>query len=175
MSLPNDSSAKASAGPVATAPPPRAASKSEAAFLKEQEANAKAALKQTLGEIVSGLGTGVSPAKWTEEHPWMMLTAATVAGFTAACVAVPSKEQSAIKRLAKLEAALRPPPERHHETNGKKPEKKGLVPIVVAELIRAATGIAVSMMKPPATGPGVAPDAHAPGTDGGPSDQAPSI
>lgn len=105
----------------------------------------------------------------------MMLTAATVAGFTAACVAVPSKEQSAIKRLAKLEAALRPPPERHHETNGKKPEKKGLVPIVVAELIRAATGIAVSMMKPPPTGPGAAADAHSPGTDEGPSDQASSI
>ena len=105
----------------------------------------------------------------------MMLAGATVAGFTAACVAVPSKEQSAINRLAKLEAALRPPPEKHHETNGKKPEKKGLVAIVVAELIRAATGIAMSMMKAPAAGPGVAPNAYAAGNDGGPSDQASSI
>ena len=105
----------------------------------------------------------------------MMLAGATVAGFTAACVAVPSKEQLAINRLAKLEAALRPPPEKHQETNGKKTEKKGLVAIVVAELIRAATGVAMSMMKPPATGPGVAPDAYASGSNGGPSDQASSI
>ena len=57
-----------SAAPVATAPPPRAASKSEADYLHEQAANAKAAFKQTLGEIFTGLGAGVSPAKWTEEH-----------------------------------------------------------------------------------------------------------
>ena len=79
-----------SAAPVATAPPPRAASKSEADYLHEQAANAKAAFKQTLGEIFTGLGVGVSPAKWTEEHPWAMLAGATVVGFTTACVAVPS-------------------------------------------------------------------------------------
>jgi hypothetical protein len=128
-----------------------------------------------LSEIVSGLGTGVSPAKWTEEHPWMMLTGATLAGFTAACVAVPSKEQSALKRLAKLEAALRPPPEKHHENNGKKPEKKGLAAILVAELIRAATGIAMSFLKSPPTMPGAAPGAYPAGTDTGKSDQGSSI
>src|SRR6185295_5032959 len=99
MSSPQDSSATRSAGPVATVPPPPAKSKSEADLLHEEAANAKAAFKQTLGEIFGGLGNGVSPAKWTEEHPWVMLTGATVAGFTAACIAVPSKQQSAINRL----------------------------------------------------------------------------
>ena len=49
----------------------------------------------------------------------------------------------------------------------------GLVAIVVAELIRAATGIAMSMMKPTPTTPGAAPDTYAAGTDGAASDQVP--
>jgi len=174
MSSANESNATPSGAPVATAPPPRAASKSEADYLKEQAANAKAALKQTLGEIAGGFGTGVSPAKWTEEHPWAMLAGATVAGFTAACVAVPSKQQSALNRLRDLEAALRPPPEKHHESNGKKSEKKGIVAIIVAELIRAATGIVTSMLKAtpmPGAMPGMAPT----GADGSSNDHASSI
>ena len=155
MSSPRSNSATRSAAPVATAPPPKAASKSEAAYLKEQAANAKTALKQTLGEIATGLGTGVNPARWTEEHPWIMLASATVVGFTTACVAVPSKEQAALKRLKKLEESLRPPPpENFHESNGKKPEKKGLMAIVTAELIRAATGIIGTLLKASAASPG---------------------
>src|SRR6476469_8656052 len=106
MSSSRNSSATRSAAPVATAPPPKATSNSETAYLKEQAANAKAAFKQTLGEVFTGLGTGISPAKWTEEHPWVMLASATAAGFTAACVAIPSKEAAALKRLKKLEEAL---------------------------------------------------------------------
>src|SRR5581483_3360349 len=158
MNSSTNSSATRSAGPVATAPPPQAASKSEseAEFLHEQAANAKAAFKQTLGEIFSGLGTGVSPAKWTEEHPIAMLAGAAVTGFTAACVAVPSKESAALKRLKKLEEMLRePPPERHHEGNGKKSEKKSLTAVLIAELIRAGSGILAAFLKastqPPTT------------------------
>jgi len=133
--------------PVATAPPPRAASKSEASYLKEQAANAKTAFSQTLREIAHGFGTGVSPAKWTEEHPLIMLAGAAVAGFTTACVAVPSKQKSALRRLARIEAALRPPPEKHHESNGKQREKRGLVAILLAETIKASGGIVSSMLK----------------------------
>jgi hypothetical protein len=172
MSSANSSSETPSADPVATAPPPRAPSKSEADYLHEQAANAKAALKQTLGEVFGGLGSGVSPAKWTEEHPWCMLAGATVAGFTAACLAVPSKEAAALKRLKKLEEALRePPPERHHESNGKKAEKKGLVAVIAAELIRASGGILATVLKAATTSP--AP-VGAP-TDQGGTDQTPPM
>jgi len=154
MSEPRNSSATPSAAPVATAPPPKATSKSESAYLKEQAANAKAAFKQTLGEIGKGLGAGVSPAKWTEEHPWMMVASAAVVGFTTACVTVPSKEQAALKRLKHLEEALRePPPERHYEANGKKPEKKGLLGLLLAEVIRASSGIVGQMLKASAQSP----------------------
>ena len=147
MNSPKNSSATASAGRAATVRPATAA-KSESAYLAEQAANASTAIKQTLGEIASGLGTGVSPAKWTEEHPWVMLASAVVVGFTATSVAVPSKEQAAMRRLRKLEAALRePPPEAHHESNGDKPQKSGLMAVITAELIRAATGIAATLLK----------------------------
>ena len=167
MNSSKNSSATASAAPVATAPPPRAASKSEADYLHEQAANAKAAFKQTLGEVFAGLGTGVSPAKWTEEHPWVMLASATAVGFTTACVAVPSKEQAALKRLKKLEEMFdEPPPERHHESNGKKAEKRTLTQVLIAELIRAASGIVASVLRASATSPtAVATD---PSANGGP-------
>src|SRR3954469_1226524 len=103
MSEPRNSSATPSVSPVATAHPPQATSKSESAYLKEQAANAKAAFKQTIGEVATGLGAGINPAKWTEKHPWMMVASAAVVGFTGACIAVPSKEQSALNRLKKLE------------------------------------------------------------------------
>src|SRR3954470_12900725 len=156
MSEPRNSSATPSAAPVATAQPPKAASKSESAYLKEQAANAKAAFKQTIGEITKDLGTSFSPAKWTEQHPWMMVASAAVVGFTSACVAVPSKEQAALKRLKNLEDALRePPPERHYEANGKKTEKKGLMGLLLAEAIRASSGIVGQMLKASAQGPSV--------------------
>jgi hypothetical protein len=133
---------------VATAPPPRVKSKSEADYLAEQAANAKAAFKQTLEEIKSGLGTGISPAEWTKEHPWTMLASAMVLGFTATTITVPSKQQAALRRLKKVEAALKePPPERIHESNGHKTEKRGLTTVIVAELIRAATGIVSTLLK----------------------------
>ena len=154
---------------MATAPPPRAKSKSEAAYLAEQAANAKAAFKQTLEEIKSGLGAGISPAEWTKEHPWMMLASAMVVGFTATTMAVPSKQQAALNRLKKIEAALKePPPEKIHESNGHKPEKRGLTTVVVAELIRAATGIVSTLLKaaavPPPPPPSPADSAQTPPT-----------
>jgi hypothetical protein len=169
MKPPKNSSATVSAGPVATAPPPRATSKSEAAYLHEQAANAKTAFTQTLGEIAGGLGTGISPAKWTEEHPWMMIASAAVAGFAAAYVAVPSEEQSTKKRLRNLEAALQQPPEeKHHAENGTKTEKRGLLAILIAELIRAASGIIGSLLKASMASPAPHPepsDGDVAGTD----------
>lgn len=41
-------------------------------------------------------------------HPWATMGAAAVAGFVAAAVAIPSKEQAALRRLAEIEKALMP-------------------------------------------------------------------
>ena len=116
-------------------------------------------MKQTLGEIAHGLGTGVSLSKWTEEHPWTMVASAAVAGFIGASIAVPSKEQQALRQLEKLEKAIRE--DRYerdtpHDGDGKstdKTEKKGLAGLVIAELMRAAGGVVSAMIKASAQSP----------------------
>ncbi len=56
------------------------------------------------------LATGADPRAWVQVAPWTTLAGAAIAGFVAASLAVPSKEQQAIKRLRKLEEALNPRP-----------------------------------------------------------------
>jgi hypothetical protein len=56
------------------------------------------------------LGQSVNVAGWTREYPWLTLGASTVAGFVATALVVPSKEEQALRRLAKIERALHPPP-----------------------------------------------------------------
>jgi hypothetical protein len=111
-------------------------------YLKEQAANAKAAIKQALGDFGKGLGHGVDPRAWTQEYPWMSLGAAAVVGFVTTSMLVPSKEEQALKRLQKIEAALHPKPasDGSHESTevkGKKVEKKGFLASMASDLIKA--------------------------------------
>jgi hypothetical protein len=140
MSISNPSSARTSASPAATAP------RSEAAYLKQQAAHAKSALTKTLGEIGSGLGKGVSPAAWAKEHPWMTVSSAVVAGFVAATIAVPSKKQAALRRLAAIERALNEPSDKHHESNGHGKSSGGLLGVIISQLIRGAASIVTGML-----------------------------
>jgi len=134
-----------------TARPPQGKSvskeQSEAVFLQEQAANAKAAFKQTLNEVTHGLANGVDPRAWTAEHPWVAVATAAAAGFAAASFLIPSKEEQALKRLAAFERALglrqdgksyRTTPENGADTSPTgKPEKKGFLPSIASELIRS--------------------------------------
>jgi hypothetical protein len=82
-------------------------------YLREQSANAAAAFKHTLGALSSALSQSVNqkvnPARLTREHPLIALPTALIAGFAAASAVVPSKQQQAEARLARLVAALTPP------------------------------------------------------------------
>jgi len=137
------SSAPASATQAATAP------KSESAYLNQQATSAKQAFKQTLGEIGSGIGRGVSPAAWTGEHPWVMLSSAVVAGFVAAAVAVPSKEQAAMRKLAELERALhpQPPSDNRHESNGHGKQGKGLLGFIITQAMQGAVAVIAGVLQ----------------------------
>src|SRR5213594_1515598 len=79
----------------------------EADFLKAQEANAKAAFTRTLGEIKDNAIAAADIRNVTYHHPWMTAAGAAVAGFVTAALVVPSKEETALKRLARWEKALR--------------------------------------------------------------------
>jgi hypothetical protein len=81
---------------------------SEAAFLQQQADEARKALNAAFGNLSRSLRDGVDPKGWTKEHPWAMVAGAAVAGFAAAAAFVPSKEEQALRRLAKIEKALMP-------------------------------------------------------------------
>jgi len=78
----------------------------EEQFLARQSNDAKAAVARTLKELEQELLTTADPRAWMKVHPWATLGAAALAGFAAAAAAVPSQEEQAMRRIAKLEDAL---------------------------------------------------------------------
>ena len=126
-----------------TAQPPRDKSLDEAQYLQEQAANAKAAVKNAIGDLGQQLGAGIDPKGWTRDHPWATMGAAAAAGFVCAAVFVPSREQSALKRLAAIERALSGEPTNGEttttksEAGGKKVVKKGMLSNVLGELVKS--------------------------------------
>jgi hypothetical protein len=72
--------------------------------------DARAAIARVLSEMGNTLGQGVSVSNLTRQYPWLTLAGSTVAGFVATAALVPSKEEQALKRLARIERALNPPP-----------------------------------------------------------------
>jgi hypothetical protein len=78
----------------------------ESAYLQQQAEAARQALSRTAQELASKLSSSVDPRELTKDHPWLSLAAAAVGGFTAAAVAVPSRQQQALKRLKEMEEAL---------------------------------------------------------------------
>jgi hypothetical protein len=78
----------------------------EAEFLRQEADRARKAVANTWAEAKANLMRGVDPRAWTGEHPWIALSAGAVAGFFAAYAVVPSKEEQALKRLARIEQAL---------------------------------------------------------------------
>jgi hypothetical protein len=86
---------------------------SEAEFLQRQADEARKALSAAFGDLSRSLRDGANPKAWTKERPWAMVAGAAVAGFAAAAAFVPSKEDQALRRLAKIEKALMPERSRH--------------------------------------------------------------
>lgn len=78
----------------------------EGEFLRQEATRARTAIANTWAEAKANLARGVNPGAWAGEHPWIALSSATVAGFFAAYAFVPSKEEQALKKLAKIEQAL---------------------------------------------------------------------
>jgi hypothetical protein len=86
---------------------------SEADFLARQAADAKAAIGAVVNDLKRDLAQGADPRAWMQVAPWTTLAAAAVGGFVAAAAVVPSKEQQTLRRLRKIEEALKP--KRHVE------------------------------------------------------------
>lgn len=109
--LKNDPQAR----PNADRPQPLHPESSEADFLTLQQEHAKAAIGRVVGEIKTALAEGANPTEWAKQYPWATLGVSAVAGFVAATVLIPSREQQALKKLAEIERALNPEPRRRAE------------------------------------------------------------
>jgi hypothetical protein len=142
--------------PPAPEPGRPAPTNDEAAFLAQQAADAKAALTRTLSELGTGLGQSVNLAGWTRQYPWMTLGASAVAGFVASAALVPSKEDQALKKLAKIERALNPaPPKPERQADGAvadegahayKTGRQSLGRTLLGEVIKAVQPALLSML-----------------------------
>ncbi|HEY8747830.1 MAG TPA: hypothetical protein VIM11_07640 [Tepidisphaeraceae bacterium] len=81
-------------------------------------------MSRVLQDLKAKLAQGVDPKAWAQQHPWMAIGAAAVAGFAATAALVPSKEEQALKKLASIERALNTGPERA-DSNGNGVHEKG--------------------------------------------------
>jgi hypothetical protein len=87
-----------------------AAALSESEFLTRQSADAKAAISRVVSDLQHDLTQTVDPRAWLQSHPWTTLGATAIAGFVAAAMVVPSKEEQMLKKLRAIEKALTPDP-----------------------------------------------------------------
>jgi hypothetical protein len=103
--MPHESNSNApSSAKTSTTPP--VTSLSESQYLAQQQADAKKAIERSLEQLRAELMQSADPRAWMQTHPWMTLCASAVAGFVASAATVPSKEQQALNRLAKLEEVV---------------------------------------------------------------------
>jgi hypothetical protein len=122
-------------------------------------------MSKAFAEMKARLGQGADPKLWAKEYPWVTVGAAAVAGFLAAYTLVPSKEEQALKRLARIERALNPPRPRHEEhANGdeKKEEGKGgMLSTILHEALGVVRPALVSLLTANLANPAAAGAAQA--------------
>ena len=67
---------------------------SEADFLAKEQAQASAAISAVLADMKRAVAQGADVREWTRQHPLIMAGTATVAGFIAGMLVVPSKKET---------------------------------------------------------------------------------
>jgi hypothetical protein len=144
---------------------------SEADFLTLQQEHAKAAIGRAFSELKGALTGSVDPRPLMKNYPWATLGGAAVAGFVAASMLIPSKEQQALKKLAAIEKALNPPPPRRARdeedgdmsVDGKagakdyKSGRSGLLSALMGEVIGAVKPALISLLTSGVTASAVKP------------------
>jgi hypothetical protein len=161
--------------PAAPKPGEPAPKHDEAAFLAQQAADAKAAISDVLSDLRADLAQAANPGYFMKKYPWLTLGASAVAGFAATAALVPSKEEQALKKLARIERALNPagPPKKRaadedvadgdgSPDKGAKGYKQGRTSIgraILGELIKAVQPAILSMLTAGVTAKVAQPDA----------------
>jgi hypothetical protein len=82
--------------------------RSEASFLADQAADAKAAMIHTLRDIKESLGKVADVRVCAQQHPWLVIGSAVAAGFVAGAVVTPAPQRKVKKTRASSHAASQP-------------------------------------------------------------------
>lgn len=155
---------------------------SEADFLAKEANDARTAISAMTSEIASGVGAAIDPRPLVGKHPWISLGAAAVAGFTAATMLTPSRQDVAISKLEKLSKALRAAmgekvsQEAKVDASDNHEEKKssgdGIVGMIFHNLVKPAVTAAIASKMAPQQQP---PPAATNGSAQAPVPEGPSM
>ena len=125
------------------------------AYLRTQADEAKASLLQGVNDLKVALAGVADPRRLPRKFPFLTVGGVAVAGFVAAYVAIPSKEQQELKRLERIRKAMYPDPEpvaaaKDAQAAAEKAEgKAGKTPLwvtLVREGVQAARPLLVSLV-----------------------------
>jgi hypothetical protein len=144
----------------------------ESEFLQLQADQAKAQIHQALNDAKAALTGSVDPRELTRKHPWISIVSAAAAGFVAAAVVIPSKQELELRRLERVRRAMNPqptaPPPAANGVDHSHAEKPSWVAMLFKEIIQIVRPILLAAItaniksganQPPA-------DPAAPGTQG---------
>lgn len=146
--------------------PPTAASERD--YLAEQARQAKEALRAGLSRLGADAGEVADPRRWARRHPWVTVGATAAAGFMAAYALVPSKEDRALKKIARIERALHPQPSDngsadHHERGD--PPRETFTSAITRQLISVIRPALLSFISAGMTAKGASDDSNHPDDD----------
>jgi hypothetical protein len=134
----------------ASTPQDPSSGSSEADYLRQQSAQAKAAIAGAFSELKADLAKGVDPRIWMKTHPWITLASAAAAGFGAVAAVVPGKQEQSLQKLAAIERALNGAHDHNKNGNGNGSSAAsgptGLVGMLLKEVIGIVKPIVITLL-----------------------------
>jgi len=132
---------------------------SEADYLTLQQEHAKEAIGRVFGQLKDDLVEGLNPVPLAKKHPYATIGGVAAAGLVAAYFLIPSREERALRKLARIEQALNPPPprkarreEENLEVDGQsggesyKSGRSGFMTTLLGEVLKAVRPAVVSLL-----------------------------
>jgi hypothetical protein len=130
----------------------------ESAYLTRQADEASKAISATLARMKDDVRKTADPRLWTKEYPWASVGVAAVGGFVAASMTVPSKEQQALKRLARIEKALYPEGRERGTSKEEAAKDRGILGSILTNAVKTFQPILMSAITGAITGKVAQPD-----------------
>jgi ElaB/YqjD/DUF883 family membrane-anchored ribosome-binding protein len=121
----------------------------EAQFLQQTAAEVKAAISKTIGDLKQDALTAADIRLWSKEHPWAVVGAAAAAGFVAATLVTPAKNQDLKDKFTELIDTIKSQGNGESKTEQAKTGSGMLAPLL-AMAAGAAQNYVMSLMHPAA-------------------------